>query len=72
MADPGHPGPLGLLNRELAHVRTVTPYENAGDKALMNRRPDAWFLHDLPAHRGDEVAAGALDGERSGPGSRPG
>ncbi|WP_019633402.1 ornithine carbamoyltransferase [Actinomadura atramentaria] len=35
------------------------------DAALMRRWPDAVFLHDLPAHRGDEVAADVLDGARS-------
>lgn len=47
-----------------AHWReTFRPFHV--DEALMSRWPDAWFLHDLPAHRGDEVAAGVLDGERS-------
>ncbi|MGW0393047.1 ornithine carbamoyltransferase [Streptomyces sp. NPDC003042] len=35
------------------------------DAVLMARRPRALFLHDLPAHRGDEVAAEVLDGGRS-------
>jgi ornithine carbamoyltransferase len=36
------------------------------DEELMDAaRPDAVFLHCLPAHRGEEVASGVLDGPRS-------
>ena len=35
------------------------------DEALMERAPDARFLHCLPAHRGEEVTAPVIDGPRS-------
>jgi ornithine carbamoyltransferase len=44
--------------------RTVfAPY--AVDEVLMARYPDAVFMHDLPAHRGEDVTAGVLDGPAS-------
>jgi ornithine carbamoyltransferase len=44
--------------------RVFRPYQV--DEALFAlARPDAIFLHCLPAHRGEEVTAGVIDGPRS-------
>jgi ornithine carbamoyltransferase len=47
-----------------ARMAALPPY--AVDEAMMARASkDALFLHCLPAHRGEEVTAAVIDGERS-------
>jgi ornithine carbamoyltransferase len=40
------------------------PYQ-VNEKLMHHAAPDAIFLHCLPAHRGEEVTAGVIDGPRS-------
>ncbi len=44
-------------------ARAFEPYQV--DEALMARAPNAWFMHCLPARRGEEVTAPVIDGPRS-------
>ena len=49
---------------EDARIAALTPYRV--DAALMAlAKTDALFLHDLPAHRGDEVTGEVIDGPQS-------
>lgn len=35
------------------------------NEALLKHAPEAWVMHCLPAHRGEEVSTAVIDGERS-------
>jgi len=45
-------------------LRTLRPYQ-VDEELLALARPDAIFLHCLPAHRGEEVSAAVIDGAQS-------
>jgi ornithine carbamoyltransferase len=54
---------MGVGEGENRH-NLLTPYRV--DEALMARaKPDALFMHCLPAHRGEEVTPGVIDGPQS-------
>jgi ornithine carbamoyltransferase len=55
---------MGQDSEAAGRMAALAPYQV--DAALMARAPDAWFLHCLPARRGEEVAADVIDGPRSG------
>src|SRR5258708_2157448 len=61
----GHPDVWVSMGSEESeeHRSAFKPYQV--DEALMARAPGAWFLHCLPARRGEEVTAAVIDGSRS-------
>jgi ornithine carbamoyltransferase len=55
---------MGQEDEAARRLEALKPFQV--DEALMARaRPDAVFLHCLPAHRGEEVTAEVIDGPRS-------
>jgi len=51
--------------REQDHLlKALAPYQ-VNERLLKSARPDAIVMHCLPAHRGQEITAGVLDGPQS-------
>ena len=47
-----------------SRIELLKPYQvNAG--LMAHAKPDALFMHCLPAHRGEEVSADVMDGAQS-------
>ncbi|MDE2434995.1 MAG: ornithine carbamoyltransferase [Sphingomonadales bacterium] len=47
-----------------ARIAAMTPYQ-VNEQLMAAARPDALFLHCLPAHRGEEVTDAVIDGRQS-------
>jgi ornithine carbamoyltransferase len=54
---------MGQESEQEARRAIFTPYRL--DAALLAASADAWVMHCLPAHRGEEITDEVLDGERS-------
>jgi len=55
---------MGMEAEAEARKRVFSPYQ-VNQALFSEARPDAIFMHCLPAHRGEEVAADVIDSRRS-------
>ena len=55
---------MGQEHESSERERAFAGYQ-VNDALMARAEPDALFMHCLPAHRGEEVSAGVLDGPRS-------
>src|SRR5207253_11457424 len=46
---------MGKEEETKERIRVMSPYAVTG-KVFAGAKPDAWFMHCLPAHAGEEVA----------------
>ncbi len=56
---------MGFDQERDARVRTFLPRYQVNEKLMSHAKKDAIFQHCLPAHRGEEVSSGVIDGPRS-------
>ncbi|WP_447975145.1 ornithine carbamoyltransferase [Nitrospira sp. Kam-Ns4a] len=55
---------MGREREQARRLKVLAPYQ-VNERLLRRARPDAIVLHCLPAHRGQEITAGVLDGPQS-------
>src|SRR5690606_272496 len=55
---------MGFEEEAEARRKAFAPYI-VDERLMALARPDALFMHCLPAHRGEEVSAGVLEGPQS-------
>ena len=55
---------MGQEHESVARRESFAGY-TVDEKLMKLAKPDAIFMHDLPAHRGDEVTPGVIDGAQS-------
>jgi len=55
---------MGQEAEQDRRVKVFAPYQ-VNEKLVAHAKPDFIFLHCLPAHRGEEVTEGIIDGPRS-------
>ncbi len=55
------------MGQEEEHDKRLKDLEGyqVDDRVMTAARPDAVFMHCLPAHRGEEVTASVIDGPQS-------
>jgi ornithine carbamoyltransferase len=55
---------MGREREQSRRLKILAPYQ-LNERLLKGARPDAIVMHCLPAHRGQEITAGVLDGDQS-------
>ncbi|HZG72169.1 MAG TPA: ornithine carbamoyltransferase [Chondromyces sp.] len=55
---------MGQEEEAEARLSAFAPYQ-VNEELMSYAKPDCKFMHCLPAHRGEEVSAGVMDGEAS-------
>jgi len=55
---------MGKEEETAERIRVMSPFA-VSEKLLAVAKPDAYFMHCLPAHAGQEVTQEVLDGPRS-------